>query len=169
MDVCTEHFRTQKYNWWKHSNIISRNRPFQSQPLKFFECVYKKHKKLWDRVLCEIIISIVFYLMIRVSDCDFTADKISVFMMIHHVLYSKICTISLFFVIDIFPLFSNFWPTNNHVQYHVNCGSLTGSFRSSTRYALTSGLFSYQFLVMSSCCFTLAPHRWLLDFSFVLT
>ena len=45
--------------------------------------------------------------MIRVSDCDFTADKMSAFMMIHHVLYSKICTISLFFVIDIsrsFPI-----------------------------------------------------------------
>ena len=95
----------------------------------------------------------MFYFMKRVSDCDFTADKISVFMMIHHVLYPRSVLSNFFLVIDISRSFSGFWPTNNHVQYDVNCSSLTGWFRSPTRYALTSDLFSYQFLVMSSCFF----------------
>ncbi len=85
--------------------------------------------------------------------------------MIHHVLYPR-SVLSNFFVIDISRSFSGFWPTNNHVQYHVNCISLTGSFRSPTRHALTSDLFSYQFLVMSSCFFFFS---WLLKDDFLIS
>ena len=155
-----------------------------------------KKAQLWYRVSSEIVVNIMCGLMIRFSDWNFAADKMSVFMMIHLLPYLRYCILRtlhyLTFSGEWYPsLFSMFWTVNNHVQCHVyisariclksfipitlirkkkiNCSSLTGSSRSSTRYALTCDLFSYQFLKSSSCCCTQATHRWLLDSSFVLT
>ena len=133
--------------------------------------------------------------MIRVSDWDFAPDKMSVFMMIRLLPYLTYCILRILHYLTFseewyHPLFSIYWPVNNHVHVTFTflwecvsslsflslsfdrkkiCSSLTGPSRSSTRYALTRDVFSFQFLESSSSCSTLVSHRWLPHSSFVLT
>ena len=114
----------------------------------------------------------------------------SVSYLISRIVFFEFCTFSLFLKNDIrrFFLFTDqsiimfmsrlYFCENVSQAFHSyhshstkkNCSSLTGPSRSSTRYALTRDVFSFQFLESSSSfCSTLVSHRWLPHSSFVFS